>query len=153
MRDKYSQERIDEMHPKVRQAFTDFINEAEKVLNLTLRIVESFRSFARQQQLYNQGRTTPGAIVTWSIPGSSYHNYGLAADIVSLDDKGNPMWSFDFSQLKPFANKYGITWGGDFPSGKKDMDHFENKLGQNWRYDLHLYNTQDFIKGTHFINL
>ena len=42
----------------------------------------AYRSFAEQQATYNQGRTLPGNIVTWALPGQSAHNY-----LPSLDRK------------------------------------------------------------------
>lgn len=47
-------------------------------------IYEGNRSLERQQQLWNQGRTTSGKIITMAKPGDSYHNYGLAFDWVPL---------------------------------------------------------------------
>jgi len=47
-----------------------------------LRITSGFRPITEQDQLYNQGRTENGHIVTWAEPGKSIHNYGLAVDVV-----------------------------------------------------------------------
>lgn len=46
-------------------------------------VTEGYRSGARQDQLYAQGRTRPGEIVTNAKAGQSAHNYGLAVDITS----------------------------------------------------------------------
>lgn len=155
MKDLQSVAKVQGLHPKVSDLFYNFITDAENELGIIIRVVQGFRTFEEQQAIYDQGRTKPGKIVTWSPPGSSYHNYGLAADecpfILNSTTKLN--WDYDFSLLKPIAAKYGITWGGDFPKGKKDLDHFENKLGFNWRYLLHKYQMKDFIVGTQFVNI
>jgi len=154
MRDPSNVAKINLLHPKVRQLFTDFIDDAENSLNISLSIVQGLRSFSQQQAIYDQGRTKPGEIVTWSPAGTSYHNYGLAIDVCPYNDgKGGLNWNYDFAKLLPFAQKHGITWGGNFPVGKKDTDHFENKLGYNWRDLLHKYNVKDFIAGTTYVNI
>lgn len=152
MNDSLSIQRLELLHPRVKDAFKLFIDDAELALDLTLRIVQGFRSFAEQDALYQQGRTTPGKIVTWSPAGTSYHNYGLAIDIVPID--GHIVnWGYNFRKLLPYASPLGITWGGNFPSGKKDMDHFEKKFGYNWRTLLDKYHRKDFIPGTHLVNI
>lgn len=47
------------------------------------------RTDDEQQTLYNQGRTTPGAVITDAGPGQSAHNFGLAVDFqpVGADDE------------------------------------------------------------------
>ncbi len=48
---------------------------------LETEVESGLRSNERQAQLYAQGRTAPGPIVTYAQPGSSYHNYGAAVDL------------------------------------------------------------------------
>lgn len=152
VRDPGNEGKIRLLHPKVRAGFKSFIEEAEDELNISLCVVQGWRSFIQQQALYEQGRTKPGPIVTWSPAGTSYHNYGLAIDVCPyLSNKAGLNWSYDFEKLKPIAANYQITWGGDFPDGKKDVDHFENKLSHNWRELLHLYNAKKFLPGTTFV--
>jgi len=154
MRDLNNIPRINLLHPKVANLFRQFIDAAEEKLGITIYVVSTLRTFEEQQLEYNKGRTTPGAIVTWSPPGSSYHNYGLAADICPFKKDAHGLdWGYDFSKLAPIAAEFGITWGGNFPVDKKDPDHFENKMGYNWRDLLHKYNAHDFIAGTTYVNL
>lgn len=127
MKDKISIERVAKLHPKVRSLFTQFINDAELNLNVTLRVSQGLRTIAEQDALYVQGRTKPGNIVTNAKGGSSYHNYGLAIDLVELKD-GKVNWDFDYKKLKPYADKYGIVWGGTFKS-IVDKPHFEISFG------------------------
>ncbi|PYE93018.1 flagellum-specific peptidoglycan hydrolase FlgJ [Rhizobium sp. PP-F2F-G38] len=65
--------------------------EEEKI---PFRIFETYRSPERQQSLYAQGRTAPGKRVTKAPPWTSYHQYGLAVDVVLFFDG---KWSWDTS--------------------------------------------------------
>src|SRR6478736_3448878 len=98
MRDKISISRVQALHPTIRQDVKSFITEAEEALNITLRIVQGLRTIEEQDALYAQGRTIPGKVVTKAKGGSSYHNYGLAIDLVEIKDlKAN--WDFDYKKL------------------------------------------------------
>lgn len=144
MRDTISVQRIEKLHPSVRAIFKAFIEDCEALdANTTLRITQGLRTFAEQEALYNQGRNgNAGKIVTNAKAGQSFHNYGLAIDLVELDDNKNEMadWHFDMATLKPIADKYGIVWGGDFRS-IKDKPHFEYTFGHTWQQLLQLKNS------------
>lgn len=43
---------------------------------------ETVRFHERQAWLYAQGRTRPGRVITRAKPGYSWHEYGLAVDLV-----------------------------------------------------------------------
>ena len=151
MKDQISETRIGNLHPKVRQIFTSFIEDAEKEFGITLRVSEGYRSIAYQNSLYEKGRTQSGKIVTNAKGGSSYHNYGLAIDLVELKD-GKVNWNFDYSKLLPLARKYNIAWGGLFKN-ILDKPHYEITFGYNWRDLLRKYNAKDFIPNTEFVNI
>lgn len=79
-----------------------------------------------QERIYNQGRTTPGPIVSDAPPGSSYHNYGLAFDIVPTAyvnlpnwNPGGPLWN----RIGSIGKSLGLEWGGNWP--KPDEPHFQ----------------------------
>ncbi|HND28783.1 MAG TPA: peptidoglycan-binding protein [Myxococcota bacterium] len=90
-------------------------------------LFEGHRTMERQRELYAQGRTKPGSIVTKVNAGGSWHNYGVAVDIVFYDAKGkNPSWgapSKDWKVLHKHAKAAGFTTGG-FDWGW-DMPHME----------------------------
>lgn len=153
MKDAISLQRLESLHPKVKDDFKNFIEDAERDLNITLRITQGYRSFEEQQSLYDMGRTKEGKIVTNAKPGSSYHQYGLAVDLVELVSNGTKVdWNFDTGKLVPYAHKYGIMWGGNFKKFQ-DRPHFEKTLSYNWRDLLQKYNDKDFISSTHFLNI
>lgn len=151
MRDVISISRRILLHPKLRDRYIAFIEEAEERLNITLRMAQGLRTFAEQDAVYAQGRTTPGKIVTYSPAGTSYHNYGLAGDEVIVRKDGSIDWNYDYNKIVPFAEKYDLQCGINFPH--KDSDHFEDKMGLNWRDMLHKYQMKDFIPGTIYINI
>lgn len=151
MRDQHSLALLETLHPKVRSIFQAFIEECENTFDLTIRIISGYRSMEEQQKIYNQGRTTPGPIVTKAVPGSSYHNWGLAADIAPLSVSGNVNYNYDQSKWMAIGNKHGLTWGGGW-TGFKDPDHWECKMGHNWRDLLDLYHQKKFIAGTEYVD-
>lgn len=161
MRDQLSIERLVQLHPKFRISAQDFIEEVENTLNLTFRIDQGFRSFAQQTAIYAEGRTKLGINctaryplgqpVTYSPAGTSYHNYGIAIDIVPVNPDGSINWKFNYNSIRSIAVKYGMGLGIDFPH--PDYDHFENRYGLNWRDLLHKYTIKDFIDGTEFVNI
>lgn len=86
-----------------------------------------YRSNDEQTQLYAQGRTTKGKIVTNAKAGQSKHNKipSEAFDIgfITLGKK----LSWDLKHFKNFASIIklkGVKWGGDFKS-IPDAPHFE----------------------------
>jgi hypothetical protein len=91
-------------------------------------VVQGTRTFAQQEALYNQGRSASGSIVTKARPGDSYHQYGLAFDVVpdayaSAADwnPSGPLWA----QIGQIGESLGLTWGGRWAS--PDEPHFELK--------------------------
>lgn len=151
MKDAISITRVKALHPKVIEDFKNFITDAEQGLGIILRVTQGMRSIAEQDELYASGRTRSGKIVTKAKGGQSYHNYGLAVDLVELVNNGAD-WSYDMGKLKPYAQKYGIGWGGDWV-GFKDFPHFDKTFGYNWRVLLAKYHNKDFIKGTTFVDI
>ncbi len=93
-------------------------------------VTSTLRDFEAQQALYDQGRTTPGDIVTKSKPGYSAHNYGLAFDVVPLRS-GKPVWGTKAEEDKLLWQKVGVLgeslgleWGGRWKN-LLDYPHFQ----------------------------
>lgn len=94
-----------------------------------VQISEGYRSNKRQNELYAQGRTTPGKIVTNAKAGQSNHNYGVAVDYFLVSDDGQrALWTVnkDWKRVAHIAKTLGFTWGGDW-SSFKDYPHLEMK--------------------------
>ncbi|OGX81342.1 M15 family metallopeptidase [Hymenobacter coccineus] len=105
--------------------------QGDPVLRLVGRpiITECYRSAKRQDELYAQGRTAPGPIVTYKRGGESNHNVlpSVALDVAFLLPSGEVSWSglllSKFARLVKAADAR-VHWGGDWP-GFKDRPHFE----------------------------
>lgn len=124
MIDRFNNEaKIKELHPQLHDRVRGFINEAE-LHGIILKITEAFRSFERQQLLYDQGRTTSGNIVTNAKPGQSSHQYRIAVDVVPIVD-GQVDWNSEqWDKIGELGKAQGFVWGGDFKN-LIDKPHFE----------------------------
>jgi len=85
-----------------------------------LRITAGFRSLADQTELYDQGRTINGHIVSEAPPGHSLHNYGYAVDVV---DRFNG-YNIDWTKLVKIGQYSSLESGGP-----GDLPHFEERGG------------------------
>jgi peptidoglycan L-alanyl-D-glutamate endopeptidase CwlK len=92
-------------------------------------ITECYRSPERQDELYAQGRSKPGPVVTYKRGGESRHNQlpAPALDVAFLLPDGEFSWSglllSKFARLMKAADAR-VHWGGDWPRFK-DRPHFE----------------------------
>ena len=100
----------------------------------TVAIFEGLRSFERQGELYAQGRTAPGKIATNAISGMSWHQYGLAVDIVFDGDetRPGPQWTWDgkmpWPTLGEYSDGFGLEWAGNWVTFK-EYPHFQMTFG------------------------
>lgn len=107
---------IKKLYPQIMDRAKDMIEEAA---GIGFYPYSGYRDFNKQKKLYAQGRTVPGIIVTDSVPGKSYHNYGLAIDMV-YGGPGKWSWSgkHNWSKMGSIGKKHGFEWGkswGDAP--------------------------------------
>ena len=107
----------------VNENLVSVVKRAIEISEVDFMVVEGLRTKQRQEELYAQGRTKPGKIVTWTM--KSKHIDGLAVDIAPCNKDGSINWNdlkmFDknlsFSTLKllnlfflRFARvSYGLT--------------------------------------------
>lgn len=107
------------------EAQIDALLLAAHEAGLDVGLHQGFRSWEEQDRLYAKGRTTPGPKVTNAKGGESWHNYGLAADIV-FRVKGKWSWteSHPWDQLGALGKELGLEWGGDW-TRLRDRPHFE----------------------------
>lgn len=112
--------------PIVERKAAEIIAEMKK-LGQPVRIVEGFRSIERQNELYEQGRSKPGQIVTNARGGESLHNYGVAVDFVFRKEGYNATQK-QWETLGKVGEKLGFEWGGRWVKFV-DRPHFEMKLG------------------------
>lgn len=164
MLEKITLDKIESLHPKIKDEVKTLLEQAETEIssNYKIRIVQAYRSKVYQDALYAQGRTKPGPIVTQAKGGSSFHNYGLAIDICFLikqvdgtfkyDEKKSWIFGPEFNKIKKIFKDNGYTWGGDWKT-KKDAPHFEKGFGLTWRDLFKKYSKKDFISGTEYVNI
>ena len=124
---------LDDLHPQVRIMARQLIEQA-KCVGIPLTVTFTLRSFETQAILYAQGRTAPGRVVTNARAGYSYHNYGLALDVVPTSLLALPKWGDTadcqghtnnlWSKVGAIGKEIGFRWGGDFIRFK-DRPHFE----------------------------
>ena len=113
---------LDDLHPIIRKKCQKFI-ELCKESGVNILITSTLRDHESQNDLYAQGRTKPGKIVTNAKGGESYHNFGQAFDFVPMVE-GQCIWNDTslFNKCGNLAKECGLEWGGDFRSFK-DLPH------------------------------
>lgn len=115
---------INELKPTAQKACRLFLEKC-KESGLDIFITETYRSQERQNELWEQGRTKPGNIVTWTL--NSRHTSRRAWDIAT-----NGPNLYDMAVIRKagaIAQDLGITWGGSWYT--PDYPHFE--VTDNWK--------------------
>lgn len=115
---------LTKLNPYVKYLCQKFLDECKRQGFIVI-ITSTLRTMEEQKSLYEQGRSKPGSIVTYSKPGYSNHNYGLAFDIVLMKD-GKEDWNNDaaYRKMGAIGQSMGLVWGGSFRS-IYDSPHYE----------------------------
>jgi len=84
--DMRSEKNITTLHPKAQVVARKFLSDVIKDENLksngiTAKIISGTRTYVEQAEIFAQGRTKPGKIVTKASAGHSNHNFGIAWDV------------------------------------------------------------------------
>lgn len=131
--------KIDTLEPAFKLKIEELIKQVEKVTGRKWGISDGRRTMAQQKAIYAQGRTAPGKVVSNAPPGSSAHNFGLAADIWPLTADGEDFeWGAPdklFKVMADIARKLGLTAGYYFKS-IHDAPHVEDL---SWRAKKELW--------------
>lgn len=128
--DRLSASRLAQLHPIVAirgRAMLELCTQA----GVAVLVTQGVRTWEEQDALYARGRTVPPIgprhIVTKAKGGQSYHNFGLAFDIVVLDAVGKADWDAThpaWTRAAELGKSVGLEWGGDW-KGFKDRPHFQ----------------------------
>jgi LAS superfamily LD-carboxypeptidase LdcB len=144
--DPASEARLAKVNPQVASRVRAMAADL-KAKGVNVMVTSGYRTFKEQTALYAQGRQSLSAvnalrkdagmspisatankdIVTKVKAGGSFHNYGLAVDVVPLKANGQPDWKAPSSTWKAIGaagKKQGLEWGGDWAKFK-DQPHFQ----------------------------
>lgn len=119
---------LSDLHPAVKRRAESFI-AACREQGIDIVVTSTLRDFDSQAALYAQGRSKPGKIVTNAKPGQSWHNWGLALDVVPLRD-GKPVWGsvgpdrLLWDRVGKIGESCGLEWAGRWQSFK-ELAHFQ----------------------------
>ena len=140
---------LEKVHPTFVKILKDALSSPKCPWDVT--ITDGARTLAQQREIYAQGRTKPGAIVTWSKPENSKHliqadGYGHAVDFIVCgysDFSGNykkftsSKDIYKRTRLKEFAKHvietarqqgYKVEWGGNWEVDDSPHLQFMGKL-------------------------
>lgn len=159
MEDKVTLERIELLHPAVREEAKQIYAEiCERLTGRAMcRFAYTLRTFAEQDALYAQKPK-----VTNAKGGQSWHNYGLAIDIVLIVDGKTASWDektdfdgdglADWQEVVYVFGLFGWEWGGSWKTFP-DKPHFQKIFGLTISQALSRYNSKQVISGTNYIKL
>ena len=162
MSDQITLNRIELLHPDLRDEARQIYAGIVKLLTgkAICRFSHTLRTFKEQDALFAKRPK-----VTNAKGGQSYHNYGLAIDIVLLkdtDDNGTfdkSSWEtnvdFDGDGVKDWLEvvsiftKYGWQWGLIKNGSRYDLPHFQKTFGKSIKQLQAMYEAQgkpEYIK-------
>ena len=126
---------LSDLLPSVRSRFVEFERAADESLRdagIDLIWTSTYRDNESQNQLYAQGRTRAGAIVTNARGGESFHQYRVAADFALLFHGKTVSKNDDFllwdntperitlwKSIGVLAELSGLEWAGRWKSFKE----------------------------------
>lgn len=125
--------KIEDLHPALQDTARQFLQEAQ-LAGIDALITCTYRSWDEQADLYAQGRTKPGKIVTNAKPGHSKHNYRLpdgtpaseAFDVVPVRG-GKAIWNAEdpaWQELGRIGEALGLEWAGRWKR-MREYPHFQ----------------------------
>ena len=118
----------------VDETLVNVVKRAIEISEVDFTVLEGVRTLERQRELYAQGRTAPGKIVTWTM--KSKHIDGKAVDLVPYPLDWDDLSKFDKIRNAMFQAakeqdvnlRWGADWDGDGKyreKGEYDSPHFE----------------------------
>jgi peptidoglycan L-alanyl-D-glutamate endopeptidase CwlK len=132
--DSRSEGKIATLHPRVRP-FARALIEKAAGQGIIIKVTSATRSFAEQNDLFAQGRTKPGRIVSNARGGFSNHNFGIAIDITIFTGSSDPEKAktpvFEsplYKAIGALGTDLGLEWGGNWKT-IVDEPHFQLRPG------------------------
>lgn len=129
MYEQTNENRIAQLHPTVARMAREWLRRVT-MEGIDVCVVQGLRTIEEQNELFAQGRTKPGSIVTQVHGGYSYHNYGLAFDFCLVNADGSLDWNVGpkWRRAAAIGKELGFDWGGDW-QGFVDYPHLEYTCG------------------------
>lgn len=100
---------------------------------ITIKVISGLRTYDEQNDLYAQGRTQPGRIVTNARGGFSNHNFGIAFDVGVFEGSQYLDESPKYKAVGVLGMDLGLEWGGNWKTFL-DEPHFQ--LRPKWAGDM-----------------
>lgn len=138
----------DELHLVVDEN-KNILLEQSADIDIDVVITDGIRPVEEQNELYAEGRSVGGDVVTNARGGESYHNYGLAIDYALRKPGGKIIWDTEYDgngngradwlEVAELAKDLGFEWGGDwerfpdYPHLQMDFDLSIEELQKGWR--------------------
>lgn len=108
------------LHPEMKDRVERWIKDCENS-GVPIFVTEAYRSQERQNYLYQQWRTRPWPVVTWTL--NSNHTKGEAVDIAAVGDVLYPSDFNRWRKVADIAKRYDIDRGYDL--WRRDKPHFQ----------------------------
>jgi peptidoglycan L-alanyl-D-glutamate endopeptidase CwlK len=129
-------EMIEKLRPKIRRFALALIERCREE-GFEIQVVRGVRTTEEQEELYAQGRTRPGEIITHARGGYSFHNYGVAFDVRPITDDPEEKKML-YQKAGALGQELGLEWGGAWEDFY-DPPHFQYTAE---------YSKEEFLKGT-----
>jgi len=120
-----NQQKLSQIFPPLANRIRILV-EAARLGGMNLAVYKGFRSIERQNYLHSIGRTIhlDRKTVTGKRGGGSWHNYGLACDLVFKTPGWNWNRKLPWERMGPIGVGMKLRWGGNFKSFF-DGPHFQ----------------------------
>jgi peptidoglycan L-alanyl-D-glutamate endopeptidase CwlK len=136
---KRSLKALEGVHPKLVSVITAALHSSP----VDFMVLEGVRTPERQKQLYAQGRTAPGQVVTWTLNSRHFKNpatgYGMAVDLLPEPYDWKDPDQFDKMAIavlhEAMAQGVRVRWGGDWD---EDGNFREAKETDSPHFELHI---------------
>jgi peptidoglycan L-alanyl-D-glutamate endopeptidase CwlK len=130
--DDRSEKVIATLLPEVKPYARALVTQAAAA-GIAIKVISGLRTYDEQNDLYAQGRTKPGKIVTNAKGGYSNHNFGIAFDVGVFEGTKYLDESPKYKAVGAIGVGLGLEWGGNWKT-IQDEPHFQ--LRPSWASDL-----------------
>jgi peptidoglycan LD-endopeptidase CwlK len=130
--DDRSEKAIATLLPQVQPYARALVKKAAQH-GITIKVISGLRTYAEQDELFAQGRTKPGRIVTNARGGFSNHNFGIAFDVGVFEGTSYLDESPKYKAVGALGMDMGLEWGGNWKT-IVDEPHFQ--LRPKWAGDM-----------------